>query len=303
MKNPEGAFLNKLSDKLGEERFKEKLYERAQGVFRVNPPINPEKFRNVSGYENVEIDHDVKYVRDMEQKFDREDTPEQKEQKRFAKILEAMLNELIELYDWMGPDATTITTSDFDDIGNGVDMVAEFPDKEEKSRLVGDPTERREKSASHLALAVDVTFASEIGKKIERIQREIERGELASVKYFESEFLGEKGRLPTIPRVIIGADVDTIKNLGALWLAEDKKALAVHEIQKVILEEVRMQLEVFAEYARIKNQEKVAETYKATLEVIQDILEDKKDISIDALLHDKVFDAIKREVRHLQREV
>lgn len=239
MKNPEGVFLDKLSKKLEEERLQKKLYERAQEVFRVNPPLNPEDFRGIPSYKDEDIERDIEYVREMEHRFDEESTTEKKEQKKFAKILEAMLNELIELYDWMGPDATTITTSDFDDIKNGVDMVAEFQNKEERS-------------ASHLALAVDVTFASDIGKKIERIQREIERGEMAHVRYFESEFLGERGELPKLPRVVIGADMDTIKSLGVLWLAEDKKALAAHEMQKVILEEVRIQLESFAEYAREK---------------------------------------------------
>ncbi len=290
MRNPEGVFLNKLSEKLDEERLKKKLYERAQEVFLVNPPLDPESFRGISGYKDAEIDEDIRYVRDKEERFDKEDTPEQKEQKKFAKILEAMLNELIELYDWLGPDATTITTSDFDDMRNGIDMVAEFRDK-------------KEKSASHLALAVDVTFANEIGKKIERIQREIERGELASVKYFESEFLEQKGELPNIPRVVIGGDVDTIKSLGMLWLAEDKKTLAVHEMQKVILVEIRMQLEVFAKYARTKKQEKVAQTYDATREVIEGILEKKKDILVkEAPVRDKVFGAIKREMGYLRRE-
>ena len=290
MKNPEEAFLHTGARKFEEGVLKKRLYERAQEVFRVTPPLDPNKFRDVPGYQNAEIDEDLEYVRDKEQTFEREDTPEKREQKKFAKILEAMLNELIELYDWLGPNATIITTSDFDDIKNGVDMVAEFRDEEEQS-------------ASHLALAVDVTFASEIGKKIDRIKREIERGEMASIRYFESEFLESKGELPNIPRVVIGIDTDTITNLGALWLAEDKKALAVHEMQKVILVEIRMQLEVFAKYARTKGQEKIAATYDATREVIEGILEEKKGVLAKAPVRDRVFGAIQREVGHLQREM
>lgn len=289
MRNPEEAFLSGLSKKIEKERIEKALSERAQEVFRVNPPLDPKDFRDVTGYTEEGIAEDVEYVREMERHFDEENTPEQKEQKKFAKILEAMLNELIELYDWLGPDAATITTSDFDDIKNGVDLVAEFQDK-------------KEKSASHLALAVDVTFARDIGKKIDRIKREIENGELSRIKYFASEFLLHSGELADIPRVIIGADVDTIKNLGTVWLAEDKKALATHEMQKVILEEMQMQLESFAQYARAKKQNGAAEIYEHTLRIIQDILIDKKDISIDALLEDKVFGAIRREVNALRRE-
>ncbi|MBI1998756.1 MAG: hypothetical protein HYS73_00270 [Parcubacteria group bacterium] len=288
MKNPETSFLDNLSKRVEKEKFEKALYKRAQEVFSVNPPLNPNDFRGIPGYTDEEIDVDIKNVHDKERRFDEEDTPEQKEQKKFAKMLEAMLNELIELHDWLGPNAETITTSDHDDIVNGVDMVVEFQDKEKKS-------------ASHLALAVDVTFASDIGKKIDRIKEGIKNGELSRIKYFASEFLEHSGELTDIPRVIIGADVNTIKNLGALWLAEDKKALAGHEMQKVILEEVRIQLEVFAAYAQTKNQEKVAEIYEKTLQTIQDILREKNDVSISALLQDGVFRAIRREAERLEK--
>ena len=290
MRNPEHAFLSELSEKLEKEKLEKALYERAQEVFRVNPPLDPKDFKGVPGYTDEEIDADIKNVHDKERRFNKEHTPAQKEQKKFAKMLEAMLNELIELHDWLGPYAETITTSDYDDIVNGVDMVVEFQDEEKKS-------------ASHLALAIDVTFASDIGKKIDRIKEEIRNGGLSRIKYFASEFLEHPGELVDIPRVIIGADVDTIKNLGTLWLAEDKKALAVHEMQKVVLEEVRIQLEVFAKYARAKNQKRVAETYEETLQIVQEILQNKEDISIDTLLRDRVFGAITREANHLQREI
>lgn len=288
MRNPEHAFLSGLSEKLRKEKFEKALYERAQEVFRVNSPLDPEDFRGTLGYEDQEIEDDIESVHEKEARFEKEDTPEQKEQKKFAKMLEAMLNELIELHNWLGPNAETITTSDYDDIFNGVDMVVEFQDK-------------REKSASHLALAVDVTFASDISKKIDRIKEGIKNGELSRIKYFASEFLEQRGKYGDVPRVIIGADMDTIKNLGAIWLAEDKKALAVHEMQKVVLEEVRMQLEVFAAYARTKNQETVAGIYESTLRIIHDILQEKKEVRVDALLHDRVFRAIQREVGRLQK--
>ncbi|OGZ15014.1 MAG: hypothetical protein A3J08_01550 [Candidatus Lloydbacteria bacterium RIFCSPLOWO2_02_FULL_51_11] len=290
MRNPESAFLCDLSKKLEEEKRKRALSSRAEEVFTVNPPLNPREFKGVVGFKDEDIARDVTYTSRMEQVFNEESTPEQKELKKFAKILEAMLNELIELYDWLGPDATTITTSDFDDIKNGVDIIAEFQDEEEKS-------------ASHLALAVDVTFARDVSDKFERIKREIERGELTRVKYFKSGFLEQMDTLTDVPRVIIGADVDSIKSLGKLWLAKDKKALAVHEMQKVVLEEIRGQLEVFAKYAHAQRQESVAKIYEKTLHIIQDILQDKHDIPIKALREDRVFGAITREVSRLEREV
>mgnify|MGYP001569067552 CR=1 FL=1 len=43
-----------------------------------------------------------------------------------ATIMEAIIHEQIELNDWLGPDAETITPSQYDVIANGVDSIIRF---------------------------------------------------------------------------------------------------------------------------------------------------------------------------------
>lgn len=292
MKNPEQALLSELSEKLK----KEKLFAKTEEVLRENPPLNPENFRDLYGDENV--NRDTEYVDRMEKKFRESISFESEQGRKIARALEVIIAEQIELSDWLGPDAVTIVSSRFDDIVNGVDLVAEFQNKEERK-------------ASHMALAVDVTSGDDLSGKIERIKKEILRGELARVKYFESEFLGLRGELRDIPRVVVGIEQRTMGHLGELWLANDTKALAMHEAQKAILQEIRAELGAFAAYARQaerlagpdrqERSKKVVEVYERALQTVEKILLGKKEISLEALAEDSVFRSIMREAERLQR--
>lgn len=292
MRNQEQAFLSGLSEKLKQE----KLYERAEETLRENPPLNPGNFRDLYGDENV--NKDTEYVNRMEKKFQESVSPQSAEGRKLAKALEVIIAEQIELSDWFGPDAVTIVPSRFDDIVNGVDLVTEFQNKEERK-------------ASHMALAVDVTSGDDLSGKIERIKKEILHGELARVKYFESEFLGIRGELKDIPRVVVGIEQRAMGPLGELWLANDTKALAKHEVQKAILEEIRAELGAFAAYARQAERlagpdrheriKKVIEVYERALQAVEKILLGKKEIPLEALAEDSVFRSIMRETERLQK--
>ena len=91
-----------------------------------------------------------------------------------GKILEAILNEQIELNNWLGQEALTIIPSEFDDIINGVDVVVEF---------------EREEGFKHMALGLDMTSsANEIRRKLFEARKHILKGDLTQIKYFISEF-------------------------------------------------------------------------------------------------------------------
>ena len=100
-----------------------------------------------------------------------------------------------------------------------------------------------------------------MAQKIERIKKEILGGKLTTIKYFYSEDSNIRGQLMKVPRVLIGADIATVKELAALWLKTKKpkdnlearqglQALASHRIQFQILEEIKAQLEYFIEFAQ-----------------------------------------------------
>lgn len=278
MYQPEKVKLESPAEKAHEFLIKKKEY------------VDIQKFSDLYG-ESV-IEEDAKKVADLEKTFEKEDTPEDKEAKKLADSFEILISQLAELENWLGEDMFLKETSKFDDLFNGVDMVAELV---------------KEGRFSHLGLAIDVTFSSNpvtIGKKIKRITEEIKRGVLAKVKYFDSEEADIRGELRNIPRVIIGTDRETLNELADLWLrrntlreskfkgdltdaavaAVDKELKAInlqlrnHRVQSHILKQVEFQLEKFSNFAEEQGQKELAEKIKSNLEMIKEILDSKKDI-------------------------
>jgi hypothetical protein len=229
-----------------------------------------------------DVPADLAYVAEMDRRFEESearDTEFESVLRKMAKIFEVIINEQIELSDWLGGSAMTQKASEYDDYKNGVDTVVEFDEEE---------------GFSHLALAIDVTSSHELARKFDRIKKEIDQGVLTKIKYFVSEGLSFKGEKGNIPRVVIGADRKTITDLMGKWIDEDKEALAKHVVQAILIEEIIAQLEVFASYAQSVGQEKAADVYKRTLGILMRI-KTEKNLSEDMLYRageDQVFSAI-----------
>lgn len=242
--------------------------------------IDPETFRDIY---HEGVDKDNAYVKEMEEKFRKNATPEKEAAKRLATVFEGIIHENAELSDWLGSNAQTFKTSRFDDIANGVDTIVEF--------------EESETSASHLALAIDVTFTSDTERKLADIRDKIKKGELTKIKYFASEHLGMRGELAKVPRVVIGAESKTIKQLAELWIEGDKKELGAHPIQFQILEEIVEQLETFQGFAERNHQPELAAIFEKRLAFVSKILEEKRIVLDDNGERDTVFEDIERNLR------
>lgn len=243
--------------------------------------INPETFRDIY---HEGVDKDNTYVKAMEDKFKQDSTSEKEEVLKLATVFEGIIHENAELSDWLGQNAQTFKTSRFDDIANGVDTIVEF--------------EESETTASHLALAIDVTFSSDTERKLADIRDKIKKGELTKIKYFASEHLGMRGELAKVPRVIIGAESKTIKQLAELWIEGDKKKeLGVHPIQFQILEEIVEQLETFQNFAERNHQPELAAIFEKRLAFVSKILEEKRIMLDDNGERDSVFEDIERNLR------
>lgn len=253
----------------------DKIYEKAKKLFK-KYKIELNEFKDLYG--NDTIKKDEGYVKNLKKEFVKKNSPEQEEINKLATIFEAILYEHSELSNWLGENASTIKTSSFDDIANGVDSVVEFNEEEG--------------SSSHLGLAIDATFSNDIRKKIQRIKKEIEQGELAKIKYFKSEKKGFRGELSQIPRVIIGANVQTIKELGELWIENENKKLGKHTIQFQILDQILIQLETFEKYANKVNQPEIAEIYNKAHKLILEIYEKKEELIDDSGERDSMYDDI-----------
>ena len=258
-----------------EKEVEEKIYAKVCRFLENNPPIDLDDFANF--YAREIIDDDKRVIVDCEQKFLKraKEDPEKERWQRLALVFEALVLDQTERSNWLGTDAMTIRASKFDDSVNGVDMIVEFP--EEISR--------------HLALAVDVTTSDLLVKKFLRIRKEIENGRLSQIKYFNSKNF--RGELKNVPRVIIGADRSTIRQVGELWLENKNKELAVHPVRKIILDEIMVQLKAFSDYAVSRGKKDIADSYGASLKIIKRIIDEDKERNAPlSPINDKVFSAI-----------
>ena len=250
--------------------------EKARTLIHENA-INPSDFVNLYGSENVE--RDLASVASLKRKFETDET------QKASEVFEAIVFEQVELSNWLGEHAETIRTSEFDDIVNGVDLVVEFTE---------------DSSTSHLALGVDVTFGTtSIGKKFERIRKEIDADNLATVKYFESH--GFKGSLRQLPRVVIGVERDTVIALAGLWSRQEKSKLGGHFVKDILIQEIERQLRTFLVYAQSNGATAAVKSYTQALGTIKNIRENApvdttdKDRQ-DAVSKDRVLKEIKNQL-------
>ncbi len=238
------------------------------------------------GKENVM--NDMREVKRLENIFSQNNSPAQKEALKAAEVFEAIVLDQAELNEWLGPNVTVLKTSKYDDVKNGVDMVAEWQDKDSESQV--------------LALAVDVTFSKiQMENKFHKIRAKIDKGQMGTIKYFKTEddsFTGTRGN---VPQVVIGVSKKTVRELAGLWMRRDNKALAEHPVQRAILDEIVGQLRNVIEYANARNQSKVADSYRKALRTVENMIKDKKKVPLGALQDDPIFNAILTTSKHAFR--
>lgn len=209
-------------------------------------------------YGKDQVDNDLKYMADLKMVFKTtlSDNTELMKAKKFADILEAIFIERVNKGEWFGPDVKIIIPSRYDEIKNGVDSIAKFKETGEAS--------------SYLALAIDVTFSRKANNKIAKIQEDIKNKKLPEIKYFKTE--GFQGKLLNIPKVVIGTDIGSVRDLSSLWNNNDQEKIKNHSVQKEILSEIMMQLEKFSKECLKNNMLDLAESYDHAKNVIQKIV-------------------------------
>lgn len=151
-------------------------------------------------YSAEELNRDTEYLNRLETQFadqlNRLPPAEKKlklENNMLASGLEAVLFDMCEREEWFGGEVIMAKTSRFDDVANGVDLVAEFAGEDETVERTG--------------LAIDASFSQDLGGKFARIKQAIDRGKMSEVKYFQSKYDPEfRGRLKNLPRVVIGCE-------------------------------------------------------------------------------------------------
>ncbi len=250
--------------------------------------INPHEYSRefVTLYGRAEVEDNMRHAEKLKKEFSRIIGAAEK----MGRILEAIIYEEIESAGWLGLEVFTVKTADYDDFENHIDMVAEFRPEEGQ--------------ASHLAFAIDVTMSTlAIGRKLNAILENIERGKLGTVKFFVYNHTLENqkpGMLEKIPHVVIGVDAKILGVLSALWMENKKSALGKHRVQYMILEEIRMQLVAFERYARSGkvNRPDVAKIFSDARTKVEAIIQkkevtEKKHYVSEEFMDDRTFAALK----------
>ena len=245
--------------------------------------INEADFEGVYGTENVQ--RDVEEAERLARIFEVRQTESERTTKKISEVLEAIIIMNAEMNEWLG-EADTLKTARYDDFKNKTDMLVEWHSPEDGSRI--------------LALAVDITFGtSSVDKKMMSIKSEIDTGTLGTIRYFKDardEFIGTRNN---VPRVIIGVSKEMIEDLAALWLRKDNKALAVHPIQRLLIEEIKIQLEAMLLYAQSKGARNVENAYAQALALIKPLAAKKIGIRLGDAATDPVAQSISSTARRV----
>ncbi|NCC71273.1 hypothetical protein EOM09_06850 [bacterium] len=220
-------------------------------------------------YEDSEIESDKKYVLEMKKKFRENETRESEKTKTIANAIEIIINDQIELADWLGEETYTYQTSEYDDIRNGIDAVLEFINEDE------------ENNQTFLGIAFDITYKNDVAKKFLRIKKEIDEHKNKGIKYFQSENTDYKGPIENIPRLVIGLDIKSGEELIELYCENRNKELSKHFFQFELIDELLYQLDIFIKYSeKVKNKEALT-SYEEIKEKILKIKKEKESLKTE----------------------
>ena len=231
---------------------------------------------------------DMHYVGNMRKKFSESSNESTEQTKKAADVLEAIIQDQANTNSWLGDGVTVKKTSAYDDIKNGVDAIAEYPDSVDGSRV--------------LALGIDVTFGTNsIERKFDRIKKQIDEDRLARVKYFESNDGNFKGTRNNIPRTIIGLSIKNISDLARNWSSGEHDWLATHPAQFMLLQQIDEQLKHMITYAQKKRSFTAERELSRSLQTIEKIFNERENFDFGEDIPDRVHQEILRVSRETFR--
>jgi len=251
-------YLNN-KDTLRNPAFREMAFQKAQEKLAIDS-INMDDFADL-----YNVPKDKEYVQKLKKIFEEENSPQEKENKKLATVLEAILHIQIEQNCYLGDDVKTISTCEFDDIKNGIDQILEIGDEDEKN-------------IRHLAIAVDITFSVDVYKKIKKIKEKIKSGKLAVIKYFKSDVLHIRGEKGGIPEFVLGIDKNNLENVIQLWLNDENKKLYYHPLHIIILDEILQQTKYYQNYAKRVGRIEISEKYKELYSIFLQVKQEKEEL-------------------------
>jgi hypothetical protein len=219
--NPEDSFMSSHEASEVSSDFVDLVYDEISEKIDTYR-IKESTFDNI--YSEEKIKNDLAKVKERENWFKQNNSPEQKIAKKSANILEYMIFELLEAEDWMSdfrdkagnsinPEiaAETMLASKYDDLFNGADIIFKPGGVAGSSRVS--------------VFSIDTTFIHDKDslekKNWDRYNLEHQQG-LANVEYYKSS--GFTGRVENVPRFIIGVDMSQMFELAKYRYLHPKKS-------------------------------------------------------------------------------
>jgi len=253
-----------------DQPFKNNLLARSREVDQKHT-LSLEPFIDLYGLDNVKKDYSK--VADRISKFDNNSNSHEV----FGKIFESAFLDIGRNGHWFGQKSELVRASKYDDILNGVDVVATIVAPDD--------------SARHLAIASDLTFSHmNSSEKFNRIKNNVWGGKLAEIKYFHSDLLNMTGKLSNVPRTVVGLEPVNLNRFLLNWLREPE--LSQLQFGKIILDQIATQSGAFANLANEAKRPQVREIYRRTESIVNSLLQsDYKDIEA---LDDKISVSIKK---------
>lgn len=237
-------------------------------------PVNEDDFRDVYN----DVDTDLEFI------------SQQKKEKGMGvksirgELLENIIAEHVELSDWFGDSAYTVRTAEYDD-RRGVDIVFEFARQD----------------SSVIRVAADVTVSERIDnidKKETVIKEGIKSGQLASVKYFQSEIDRTKGKIEQLPHILLSVSPEQVQEIAKKVKAEGIKIMGKDSIQLLLIEQLHDQLDSQVHYSLKILMEKLDSIYSRLSKEAQREVRQIATLALDLETQPKKIERVLKEIEN-----
>lgn len=270
MRNFENRNVLEDSRKKGPKRLDENTLRALEAIISKKMlPLDEEEVGENLGFSEDEIKQDLAEIKNIKSNINKENNLKSAIKERHKELNDDQRKEVVNYYQRMGllfegflysniseskifQDVILHKTSEFDDIKNGVDFVAEYQNPDNPK--------------SYIALAMDASFSmdpSSINKKIDRSMTSINKGKFSFVKYFEFEE-GSPEKSLGMPRVVVGAEEDKARSLLSRWHTREVDKVGGADFSEdpvwsLMALQINEQLKVFIDQAKSRNQNDLAE--------------------------------------------
>jgi hypothetical protein len=228
------SILDLIENQLALARKLQTVYDNRPDPKDFEGAMSDTKFAD--DYTKEAIEKDEKYVETTNAKieeknssFGREELDRREIGFAHGEMLQAMVVDQLNK-GWL-KEFKAVMTSAFDDLNVGADAVL------------------KHKTGQYLAASFDFTICDKkIYHKLEKVwERNIEKGSIPNIKYYEDPDTHEKGKI-IAPKFIIGASYEDMEEMAKSYLDGTEDKLKNHKFQYMIIEQMYEQLVNYMNY-------------------------------------------------------